>query len=70
MKNEILKDILSKITIDQIAAEHLGELPEVCGDDFTAFYGNRELIVYLADDEEPHTFSVDIYGGRKILVAN
>lgn len=63
-----LKKILAQITVDDIASPLEGELPDVSGEDFTAWYGNRELIVYLADEEEAQVYFVDIYGDRKVLV--
>lgn len=63
-----LKEILKQITVGDIASPLEGELPDVSGDGFTAWYGNRELIVYLADEEEGQTYFIDVYGDRKILV--
>jgi hypothetical protein len=71
----------SNVTIDDICAEIEGELLQVSFDLLQPLeyagerymiegfvYGNRELILYAEDEDEPLIYVVDVYGDDKYLV--
>lgn len=56
-------------SINDICREIEGELDEHGTDDWSFWYGNGELIACSAHNEdETHTYFVDTYGDRKVLV--
>lgn len=58
--NKYVLDFLKHCSIDDVVANVEGELPELCTDLATYFYGNRELIVYCLT-EEALMFFADTY---------
>lgn len=55
-------------TMDDILKSIEGELPDLCLDEATFWYGNGELIVSPVDSDESIVYVVDTYGDKQYLV--
>ena len=61
-----LAQFMKDHTIDDVLTPIVGELLEYSCDEFTAWYGNGELII--ESDTESRIYVVDRYGGQAFLV--
>ena len=63
---QYLAQFLKDHTIEDVLTPIVGELPEYSCDEFTAWYGNGELII--ESDTESLIYVVDRYGDQAFLV--